>query len=274
MHYLFARLQQKPKLELLSRLPADPADRPPLVFVHGSFISAWCWEEFFLPFFAAHGYPSFAPSLRGHGGSEGRQDLHWHSLSDYVTDLERVVDGLHRPPVLIGHSMGGLIAQKFLPRRPVAALVLLASVPPEGVAGMTWWAALTRPWLLQEISLVQLGLTHFSDERAICRALFSERLPLQQARRYLERTQPESQRALWDMAGYDLPPLHADQRPPTLVLGAENDALVPAFAVRAVAQAFATEAEFVPDMAHIMMLEPDWQRLAERILAWLERQGL
>jgi len=261
-------------LEIISRFPAQPSDKPPLLFVHGSFISAWCWEVHFLPFFAHHGYPCYALSLRGHGGSYGHERLHWHGLDDYVDDLERAVQGLDRPPVLIGHSMGGLIVQKYLQRAvaqdiTLPGVVLLASVPPQGLMPMMWWVSMTRPWLLAEIAWVQAGLAQFSNHRQVCTALFSDTLPESLARHYLVRTQAESQRALLEMSGLNFAPRLDAATPPLLVLGAECDALVPTFAVEATAQALGTTAELVPEMAHIMMLEPEWEQVARRVLGWL-----
>ncbi|HEX9180581.1 MAG TPA: alpha/beta fold hydrolase, partial [Burkholderiales bacterium] len=70
------------KLEVLRAAPAQPAGRAPLLFVHGAFSAAWCWAEHFLPYFADRGYDSYAVSLRGHGASEGRDQIHFHSLRD------------------------------------------------------------------------------------------------------------------------------------------------------------------------------------------------
>jgi non-heme chloroperoxidase len=261
-------------LEVISRFPDHPTGKPPLLFVHGSFISAWCWEVHFLPFFAQQGYPCYALSLRGHGGSYGHDRLHWHGLDDYVDDLERAVQGLDCPPVLIGHSMGGLIVQKYLQRAAEQAIslpgvALMASVPPQGLTPMMWWVGMTRPWLLAEISWVQAGMAQFSNHPQVCKALFSDALPESLAREYLNRTQAESQRALLEMSAWQPISLSPAATPPMLVLGAERDALVPDFAVQATAEAYGVTAELIPEMAHIMMLEPEWKRVAERVLGWL-----
>ncbi len=78
-------------------------------------VGAWCWEEHFLDWFAARGYPGArSPSLRGHGESEGRDSLDGYSLDDYAEDVAQAAADLPRPPVLIGHSMGALVVQKAL----------------------------------------------------------------------------------------------------------------------------------------------------------------
>lgn len=115
-------------LELLTQEPEAPLRATPLLFVHG----AWCWAEHFLPYFAQHGYVSHALDLRGHGKSDGMNRLRWTSLANYGADVEQVIRQLEQPPVLIGHSMGGLIVQKYLETHQSPAAVLLASVPIRG----------------------------------------------------------------------------------------------------------------------------------------------
>ncbi|MEZ5592147.1 MAG: alpha/beta fold hydrolase [Gammaproteobacteria bacterium] len=262
-------------LEILSCFPPHPTTKPPLLFVHGSFISAWCWEINFMPFFARCGYPCYALSLRGHGGSHGHDRLHWHGLDDYVDDVAQVAQGMERPPILIGHSMGGLVVQKYLHRAmaesvEVPAMALLASVPPDGLLPMTWWLSMTRPWLIHDIYWVQAGLAQFGNYSEVCTALFSDTLPEATAHHYLVRTQAESQRALLEMSSWSPLPAINFEPPPTLVLGAERDALVPSFMVEATAEAYNTSAEVLPGLAHIMMLERDWKDAARPLLNWLE----
>lgn len=90
-------------LELLSRHP-DGAPRPtPLLFVHGAWHGAWCWQEYFLPYFAEHGYSAHALSLRGHAGSASDKPLRQVRIRDYVADLAQTIDELPRQPILIGN---------------------------------------------------------------------------------------------------------------------------------------------------------------------------
>ena len=63
------------QLEVVERKSSLPTERPPLLFVHGSAYDAWCWTEHFLDYFAEHGFSAYALSLRGHGGSGGRESF-------------------------------------------------------------------------------------------------------------------------------------------------------------------------------------------------------
>jgi pimeloyl-ACP methyl ester carboxylesterase len=110
------------KLETITRLPQTQTHATPLLFIHGMWHGAWCWDEFFLPFFAEHGYRAAALSLRGHAGSEGH--IRGSTIADYVADVEQVARTFETHPVLIGHSMGGFITQKYLETHnaPAAAI--------------------------------------------------------------------------------------------------------------------------------------------------------
>ena len=80
--------------------------------------------------------------------------------------------------------------------------------------------------------------------------------------------QAESQRAIWDMALFNLPQRWLMKVPPLLVMGAEYDALIPARFAEATANFYGVQAEIVPGMGHGMMLEAGWENVAQRIADW------
>jgi len=139
-------------LELLERLPEVDDGRPPLLFVHGLGHGAWCWEHW-LDAAAAAGWPSYALSLRGHGASPGR--LRTALLRHYADDVVATATALPRPPVLIGHSMGGLVVQRALARFAARAAVLVSPVPAHpAVASL---AAIARRHPLDALRIVGGG---------------------------------------------------------------------------------------------------------------------
>lgn len=262
------------QLEILDRQPSAAArkGRPPLLFVHGAFASAWVWDEHFLSFFAGAGYPSYAVSLRGHGNSAGREDVATASLADYRDDLIAAVEGLDAAPVLIGHSMGGAVVQKALENHAVPGAVLMNSVSPYGLASSNLYLAFGKPWLYQRLLMIHGFGPSAASAEVMQGLLFAQPLPDARGRRYLAGLQRESKRVVWDLLGFDLPRPDTASLPPALVLGAEADAMLPWSDIEATARAFRTEALKISGLGHAMMLENDWRAAAEPLLAWLDER--
>lgn len=261
------------KLDLISRYPDATPKPAPLLFVHGSFSDARIWDSNFLPYFTRHGYEAHAFSLRGHGFSEGHERLHTWRLADYVADLEKIATTLPAPPVLIGHSMGGMVVQKYLETHPDAAgLVLMASVPPQGLLPTTLHMAMRHPFLFQQMSLFSLLGPSYGTPDMMRRLLFSRDMPDSKLREYFSYVQAESQVVSLDMMGLNPLRLKPESlKMPILALGARNDVFVSPAIVEETARWYKAELQIFPDMAHAMMLEMSWRKVADYLLDWLER---
>jgi pimeloyl-ACP methyl ester carboxylesterase len=256
------------KLEVISKQPRGVAHSVPLLFVHGAWHGAWCWDTHILDYFADRGFAAHALSLRGHGESEGRDGLRWARVRGYVDDVARVAAQLSAPPVVIGHSMGGFVVQKYLERFAPPAAVLLASVPPQGVWLTTLRLMLRHPlrflWANLTLSLYPLVATP-----ALAReAFFSPALGEAEVAAYWRKLQDESFLAFLDMLALDLPK-PPKQNTPVLVLGAQNDTIFDRNQIEATARAYGTAAQWLDGVAHDAMLDAGWQSGAERMHAWL-----
>ena len=259
-------------LEVLFQESENNPSRIPILFVHGAYVGAWCWEEHFLGWFAAHGFPAYAVSLRGHGASAGRERLDRFGISDYADDLAGAVAQLPRPPVLVGHSMGALVVQKYLEQAGAPAAVLACPVPPYGLMPSSFSLAFTRPALFAQINALAAG-GRISPE-VLGEALFSGPIEQPRLERYHRRMQRESRRALIDMAGFGLAQRWRMNLPETLVLGAEHDALIAPSAAESAARLLGAEYRLLPGLGHAVMLDARWENAARAILGWLEQQGL
>ncbi|KAG6468915.1 hypothetical protein ZIOFF_073610 [Zingiber officinale] len=192
---------------------------PPLVFVHGSFHAAWCWAERWLPFFSDSGYDCYALSLLGqvkpHTASslskadtllvgyvlesanlKGESDvplaatvagtLQTHS-GDVADFIRKEVKS---PPVMIGHSFGGLIVQSYISNMEdsfssnqsslsenhssyplLAGAALICSVPPTGNSGLVWRYLLTKPIAAIKVTL-SLAAKAFANSLPLCKETF------------------------------------------------------------------------------------------------------
>lgn len=244
----------------------------PLLFVHGAWHAAWCWDEGFLDFFVDKGFRVVAFSLRGHGGSPAARPLRLVSISDYLEDLATAAAGLPTPPILIGHSMGGYLVQRYLETRDAPAGVLLASVPSRGGGPLILRWARLHPWTMTKASFTgrTLPLVGSSPER-VREKFYSPQTPQEVVGRYATLVQEDSQRATLTLVRMPRP---KRVRTPMLVLGAGEDGCFTVAEAQRTARAYGTEAEIFPDMGHNMMLEPGWRSVAERIAGWLTAQGL
>ena len=256
------------RLEVIERKSSQPTERPPLLFVHGSAHGAWCWAEHFLDYFASHGFNAYAMSLRGHGGSGGRERLRWASIADYVDDVERVAATVPSTPVVAGHSLGGMVVQRYLERHVAPAAVLLAPGPPGGNRDQAARMGLRNPWVAIESLLMLDPGRGFATPARARRFLFSPELDEAALRRYVKLLGRESFRALMEL-GYLRPDAARVRRTPLLVLGAERDYIVSPADIRRTAAAYDAEMLILPDIAHDLMLDPGWRRAADAMLEWL-----
>lgn len=263
--------QTQPRLEVVSRLPMSPRRVPPILFVHGAWHGAWCWEEHFVGHFASRGFETYALSLRGHGLSEGSERLRFTRLREYVDDVARVAAELSAPPVLVGHSLGGYVVQAYLQNHVVPAAVLMASLPPTGSGSL-----LLRMTRLQPLDVLKANLTLslwplIRDVTRAQRGLFSIDMPREEVARHHARMQDESIFSTLDsLSPFNIDPKRS--RTPMLVLGGGSDIMIPAHEVAATARAYGVEPVQFPGVAHDMMLDPNWRAVADTIIADLDRR--
>jgi pimeloyl-ACP methyl ester carboxylesterase len=260
------------KLEVISKRPLERTHTNPLLLVHGAWHGAWCWENF-IAYFAEAGYEVHALSLRGHGNSEGRDGIRWYSTSNYVADVAQVVKSLSPSPVLIGHSMGGYVVQKYLESYTAPAGVLLATIPTAGILGMLLRMLRRHPASTLK-ALATLNTWYFVSTPALAKDyFFSDDYPDDKFLEYYAHIQTESFRMALEAAVLNLP-RPRQIKTPLLVLGAENDRVFTPAEQRRTARAYKTEAIIYPDMAHDMMLERGWESVTDRILSWLNSRSL
>ncbi len=253
------------ELNVVVTQASGPQRTPPVVFVHGAWHGAWCWAEYFAEFFAEHGYTSYAIDLRGHGDSQG--SVRTARIPHYVHDVRRLALELDADPVIVGHSMGGLVVQQYLSRYRAAGGVLMAPVPTRGAIGATLRVVRDHPWSFARANAsLSLGPIVDEPERAMA-LLFGPQMDRTEALRFTAQLQDESYPAYLEMIT-DLP-RPARVQDPVLIMGAEHDIVFAPTEIRATARAYGVEATIFPDMGHDMMLEPAWRGPAQVIIDWL-----
>ncbi|HMB21540.1 MAG TPA: alpha/beta fold hydrolase, partial [Anaerolineales bacterium] len=117
--------------------PALRTHKTPLLFQHGAWHGAWCWQQW-MDHFASLGYEVHAISLPAHGkSSASKRHINFYTFKDYVKTLASQIETISPRPVVIGHSLGGGMLQKYLENHQLPGAVLLSSLPSGGMFPMT-----------------------------------------------------------------------------------------------------------------------------------------
>lgn len=263
------------ELHLVSYYPANPnkVKVPPLLFIHGAFSEARVWDKNFLGFFADNGYEAHALSLRGHGLSDGHNRIYTWRLSDYVDDVARTVeDNISQPPLLIGHSMGGMVIQKYLEKYPkVAGIILMASVPPQGLLLSNLYMLKRHPVLMQQMFIFSILGPKYGSINLLRNLLFSPDMPEEEICTLMQYAQPESYLVTLDMMGLDPLKINPDNiKVPILVLGTNSDVFIAPALVCKTAAFYHAKYHIFNGIAHAMMLDRGWKNVADYIKSWIE----
>jgi len=242
--------------------------RPTAIMVHGAFCAGWAFDAFRQPFEAA-GYDCLTPGLRGHAPGQSAAGA---SMADYAKDVAALIAAQPAPPVLIGHSLGGLVAQMAATRAPVSALVLLAPSAPWGIAGGSLEEAVSA------VSLYALGpfwLQAIEPAYPLARRYSLDKMDKPARKAIFSRMVPESGRALWETLNWWLDPFMTTQvaprriMAPVLAMVGEHDLIHPPGTVRQTAGRLNGETHVLPGMSHWLLSEPGWERVAAHCLDWL-----
>jgi non-heme chloroperoxidase len=253
-----------------------------IFMIHGMFAGAWVWSNF-KGFFEAKGYRCVTPTLRYHDinhdinqSKAPNPQLGTTSLLDYADDLEREIRQLGVQPIVMGHSMGGLLAQMLGSRGLAKALVLLTPGSPSGIMAL-------------KLSMIRAFLSAFTKWgfwRNPMRLTFNEAVYST-----FHLLLPEEQRALYNKFGYESGRAgceigfwlfdakrasrvdESNVTCPVLVIAGAEDRMLPASVVRKVARkykAVSTYKEFT-NHAHWVLGETGWEVITEYISVWLDQ---
>ncbi|NND30257.1 MAG: alpha/beta fold hydrolase [Myxococcales bacterium] len=260
-------------LEHISRNPAKRTKHTPLLFQHGAWHGAWCWEHW-LQHFSELGYEVHALSLPGHGASPlGKPHVNRYTLGDYAECLAEVVAEISPTPAIIGHSLGGAVTQRLLETHTVPAAVLLATLPQRGL----------MPYLLRSLrhntrttlkAILTLNTHHIVNSAdKVLSNFFSEDAVVD-----LEAWEAKLVRESFGVLLTTLTPI-ADptklRETPLLVVAGGKDEVFTVEEETQTAKAYGAELLVFPDQAHNLMAEPRWREVADAIDDWLsETLGL
>lgn len=253
-------------LELISRGEGRPG-RPSLLFIPGAFHDARCWDHHFLPWFAERGWAAHGLSLRGHGGSSGNAATDQPGLADYVEDVRETVARIGGNVVVIGHSMGGVVAQMARNEvQGVAGIVPFASSPLRPSNRVVWRILRRHP-----VSFFKAQVMGDTDAGRPAFASFFYRDDIDPAlkERYMGELTAESPRALREVFSRDVPDTSGTDARPVLVVAGRDDWSIPMTDNEWLAAQYGAPLAICPG-AHNLMLDPDWEASAQAIADWLD----
>ena len=258
------------RIEDLVVLRARPAraTRTAVLFVHGFFADASLFAGW-LDVFAERGAPSYAVNLRGRADSKPGIDLGRTTIDDFTDDAAIVARQLGVPAV-VGHSMGGLVAQCLAERGLASAAALISPAPPAGISLLSPAVALREfSWLP---AMLANRLVHPTGPAL--RALVLNHLPPAEQDAVLRRLVPDSGRAAREMAFGGVPVDARRVRCPVLVVAADDDRFIQPRVSRRVAARYAAALNIRPGHGHMLPIEPGWDALAADVLRWIESHTL
>ena len=238
-----------------------------VVMAHGAFCAGWAFDRFRAPF-EARGWRVETPDLR-------RPPVGGRSIRDYVSDLATLCAELPERPVLVGHSMGGLVCQLAARRTQPKALVLLAPSPPWGIPGSTLEEAVSA---VAAALIDPLWLGAVEPDLTLARRFSLDRMPLEERDAVAARMGPESGRAIREVLNWWLDPFMTTSVGagpigcPALVIAGERDQVHPPGTARQTAERIGATFEVMPGMSHWLVGEPGWEAVADTALRWLDAQ--
>ena len=247
----------------------------PVIFIHGMWCTGAAWKRI-TDLMTPRGYDCHALTLPGHEPARDQPlTVGPLSLRSYLAYLEDYVarQNFKQPPIIIGHSMGGLLAQQLAARTRPLALVLLTPAPPAGIMALTW-SNLVAFWRV----LLRWGGWRKSHKPSFERVQASvlNTVPVEQHRAAYEALVHESGRVVYEIGLWPLDFSGASAvdsaavRCPVYVVSAEHDKLTPPSVVRRVAARYATASQrYYLGRGHWVIDDEETEEMVNGIVSWL-----
>jgi len=245
-----------------------------IVMLHGASEGGWCFDPF-RAVFESLGWTCHTPDLIGHGkdATDADKRLVGVGMAQYLSQMRDFVQKFASPPVLLGHSMGAVLAQQLAASGLARALVLVSPAQRAGILPAT---DSERQLARDLMTLGPFWTSIVKPDFDLARIYTLNRVPPDQQRAVFDRFGPESGRAYFELFFWMFDQTAATVvdpgavRCPVLCLSGSDDKLIPIPTARAAAAAFRTT-EFweLAGHGHMLPLEPGAADIALRIAQWI-----
>jgi pimeloyl-ACP methyl ester carboxylesterase len=252
-----------------------------IFLIHGMWGGPWYWENY-RRFFEQQGYRCIATTLPFHDMAPNEAPdprLGTTGLLDYAAALEQEIREIGLTPIVVGHSMGGLLAQMLGSRGLAKALVLLAPSSPAGIVGLRF-SVLKGFWSAQ----IKWGFWRKPMRQTPAEAAYSmlHLCPPNEQKEIYNKFVYESGRAAFETGYWPFDKGGASRVDeskvtcPMLIIAGAQDRITPPAVVRRVAKKYRAVATYreLDNHAHWLVAEPGWREIAEYIATWIEQEVL
>lgn len=253
-----------------------PGNGKKMVFIHGAGGGSWYWQPF-MKFYNNLGFDCYAINLRGHAPNPCIVGIGGVSLFDYIEDVTTVLNEIGADKYIIfGHSMGGLIAQKYAADNPekILALTLIGTAPPAKVK--------LEKTKMKKVShrvkarIIGWGLQYVTVKKkpivpvyGVTKRYIANCIPKKEQRDFFRKLVPESSTVgaelIMGVLDVDLSNLTA----PKIVVSGELDLMSVSKMQKKVADLHKAKLISYPTHGHMLMMEPGWEKCADDINACL-----
>lgn len=249
-----------------------------IVLIHGMFVNNTSWSEW-KNYFEAKGYTVHAPANPGHEGNpaELRKNIHPEltqtGFEDVVMNIVKLIDTLPEKPIVIGHSMAGLVVQKLIEMDKAIAGISIDGAPPKNVMAP-----------LSTVKIVWPAVNIFKKSAYMgsldwYRRAFLNTLPENEVQKaFNEIAVPESRKIGQDTLLKSFSNVNFKKpHQPLLFIAGEKDAIFPPSLTQKIANKYADKNSVVDyklfeGKSHFLCGEKGWEEIAEYILNWIEKR--
>lgn len=249
-----------------------------IVLIHGMFVNNVSWQDW-KTYFEHQGFTVYTPANPGHDGNPAdlrttiHPDLTKTGFEDVVMNIARLIDTLPEKPIVIGHSMAGLVVMKLIEMDKAYAGVSIDGAPPKNVMPPFSTIRIVRP----AINFFKGNSAYLGTRDWYNRAFFNTLSPAQAANAYYTVAVPESRKigrdtVLKSFSNVDFDKSHR----PLLFIAGEKDTIFSPKLTRKIASTYSASSGQVdykefPGRSHFICGEPGWQEVAGYVLAWINK---
>jgi pimeloyl-ACP methyl ester carboxylesterase len=246
----------------LEAAPAGTA-KAPVVLLHGAFADQDSFRGW-VQRLAEAGHRAIAPARRGRLGV-GPDKAAGLTFEDYVQDTVAVLDTLDEPPVLVGHSLGALLAQRLAEQGRVRAIVLIAPAPPAMLTAQT----VALPHFLPQMPRIMSGRP-FVMGPGSCSTLALNAMPEDQRPAVHAHLTHESGKVYRDLLFGSVKIDARKVRVPVYVAGGTEDRIISTALTRKTAKHYGVQPRIHDGRGHWIIGEPGWETLVDDVAVWLD----